>query len=135
MLVAVVVFFPVTLLFGVSKYLFTALALGVVLALFASYFVAVTVVPLFCAYFLKPVHEHGADGAEARKSWGARFHAEFNAKFEKMLNFYESVGAEKLSTARARSLIGFIGIFLLSFLLLSVHRSFVFSRAPTPANL
>src|SRR5580693_749012 len=31
MLVAVVVFFPVTLLFGVSKYLFTALALGVVL--------------------------------------------------------------------------------------------------------
>jgi multidrug efflux pump subunit AcrB len=36
MLVAVVVFFPVTLLFGVSKYLFSALALAVVLALFAS---------------------------------------------------------------------------------------------------
>src|SRR5580704_17974318 len=43
MLVAVVVFFPVTLLFGVSKYLFSALALAVVLALFASYFDAVTV--------------------------------------------------------------------------------------------
>ena len=54
-LVAVVVFFPVTFLFGVSKYLFTALALGVVIALFASYFVAVTVVPLFCAHFLKAV--------------------------------------------------------------------------------
>ena len=53
MLVAVVVFFPVTFLFGVSQYLFTALALGVVLALFASYFDAVTVVPLFCANFLK----------------------------------------------------------------------------------
>src|SRR5580698_9163646 len=81
MLVAVVVFFPVTLLFGVSEYLFGALALAVVIALCASYFDAVTVVPLFCAYFLKPIHE-GAEGAEARKkSWGARFHANFNARF------------------------------------------------------
>ena len=88
MLVAVVVFFPVTLLFGVSKYLFSALALGVVLALFASYFDAVTVVPLFCAYFLKPAH-HAAEGDAAKKSWGARFHAGFNARFEKMLNVYE----------------------------------------------
>ncbi len=86
MLVAVVVFFPVTLLFGVSKYLFSALALAVVLALCASYFDAVTVVPLFCAYYLKPAHEAGG---EAKKSWGARFHAGFNARFEKMLNVYE----------------------------------------------
>ena len=56
MLVAVVVFFPVTFLFGVSKYLFSALALAVVIALFASYFDAVTVVPLFCAHLLKAVH-------------------------------------------------------------------------------
>src|SRR5580698_6165533 len=75
MLVAVIVFFPVTFLFGVSKYLFSALALGVVLALFASYFCAVTVVPLYCAYVLKPVHEHGAEPADL--SWGARFHARF----------------------------------------------------------
>ena len=34
----IIVFFPVTFLFGVSKYLFSALALGVVLALCASYF-------------------------------------------------------------------------------------------------
>src|SRR5580700_4768319 len=80
MLVAVVVFFPVTFLFGVSKYLFTALALGVVIALFASYFDAVTVVPLFCAFFLKAVHGH-AEGSEAqRKSWSQRFHAGFNAR-------------------------------------------------------
>src|ERR1700691_2681140 len=75
MLVAVVVFFPVTFLFGVSQYLFTALALGVVLALFASYFCAVTVVPLYCAHVLKPIH-HGA--GPAKLSWGARFHANFN---------------------------------------------------------
>jgi len=89
MLVAVVVFFPVTFLFGVSQFLFTALALGVVIALFASYYDAVTVVPLFCANFLKAHHVGGAEQQASKKSWGARFHAGFNAKFDTMLNFYE----------------------------------------------
>jgi multidrug efflux pump subunit AcrB len=54
-----VVFFPVVFLYGVSRFLFSALALAVVLALFASYFVAMTVVPLFCARFMKtPAHTH-----------------------------------------------------------------------------
>jgi multidrug efflux pump subunit AcrB len=62
-----IVFFPVILLVGVSKYLFTALALAVVLALFASYVVAMTVVPLFCAKFITidPGHvHHGAAAIE-----------------------------------------------------------------------
>ena len=119
MLVAVVVFFPVTLLFGVSKYLFSALALAVVLALFASYFDAVTVVPLFCAYFLKPAHEpsaQGAEGPEVKKSWGARFHAGFNAQFEKMLNVYEKYVQKTLDRPR-EALILFVGVFVLSFVL------------------
>ena len=49
---------PGTFLYGVSRFLFSALALAVVFALFASYFVAMTVVPLFCARFLKAPH-HG----------------------------------------------------------------------------
>jgi multidrug efflux pump subunit AcrB len=55
-----IVFFPVVLLYGVSKYLFTALALAVVIALFSSYLVAMTVVPLFCARFIEvdPGHMH-----------------------------------------------------------------------------
>jgi hydrophobic/amphiphilic exporter-1 (mainly G- bacteria), HAE1 family len=89
MLVAVVVFFPVTFLFGVSQFLFTALALGVVIALFASYYDAVTVVPLFCANFLKAHHMGGEGHDNSKQSWGARFHAGFNAKFELLLNFYE----------------------------------------------
>ena len=45
-----IVFFPVVFLYGVSRYLFIALALGVVLALVASYLVAMTLVPrLLCA--------------------------------------------------------------------------------------
>ena len=50
-----IVFFPVTFLYGVSQFLFTALALAVVLSLFASYVVAMTVVPLFCAKLI-PAH-------------------------------------------------------------------------------
>ena len=53
-----VVFFPVTFLYGVSKFLFSALALAVALSLFASYAVAMTVVPLFCARFITATH-HG----------------------------------------------------------------------------
>ena len=63
-LTSAVVFFPVTFLYGVSKFLFSALALAVVLSLFASYFVAMTVIPLFCARFLKAAHHGGADVQE-----------------------------------------------------------------------
>src|ERR1017187_7608780 len=47
------VFFPVVFLNGVSRFLFVALALAVILSLCASYFVAMTVVPLFCAKWIK----------------------------------------------------------------------------------
>ena len=59
-----IVFFPVTFFQGVSKYIFTPLALGVVLSIFASYFFAMTVVPLFCAKFIQ------AEGRQAT-SFGA----------------------------------------------------------------
>jgi HAE1 family hydrophobic/amphiphilic exporter-1 len=116
MLVAIIVFFPVTFLFGVSKYLFSALALGVVLALCASYFDAVTVVPLFCAYFLKPVHGNGHGDGSVEKSWSERFHDKFNAQFERMLNFYERWVRKALDRPR-EVLAGFIILFLASLLL------------------
>ncbi len=58
-----IVFFPVTFLSGISKYIFTPLALGVVLSIFASYFFAMTVVPLYCAHFIRVV-----DGRNPRKA-------------------------------------------------------------------
>jgi multidrug efflux pump subunit AcrB len=67
-LTTVVVFFPVTFLFGVSKFLFSALAAAVGLALAASYFVALTVIPLFCSRFLKPA----ADGQPSAGRGGLR---------------------------------------------------------------
>jgi len=82
-LTTAVVFFPVTLLAGVSKFLFSAMALAVVVSLFASYFVAMTVVPLFCARYLKLQHPDHSIG------WGVRFNTAFNAGFNQMLKAYE----------------------------------------------
>jgi multidrug efflux pump subunit AcrB len=115
-LVTVVVFFPVTMLFGVSKFLFTALALGVVISLFASYFVAVSVVPLYCAFFLKGMAHHVEGAAAATKSWAARFHAAFNARFERMLDGYDRWVQKTLDHPK-EVVFGFIGVFLLSFAL------------------
>ena len=83
-LTTVVVFFPVTFLYGVSKFLFSALALAVVLSLFASYAVAMTVVPLFCAMFIKGPSWQVA-GPRANRPWGARFNAWFNRGFQRLL--------------------------------------------------
>lgn len=85
-LTTAVVFFPVTFLYGVSRFLFSALALAVVIALFASYFVATTVVPLFCARFLTTPHEAAKRGASG--AWGKRFNVWFNRNFEGMLEHY-----------------------------------------------
>jgi multidrug efflux pump subunit AcrB len=85
-LTTAVVFFPVTFLYGVSRFLFSALALAVVIALFASYFVAMTVVPLFCARFLKSPHD--ADAGQLAGGWGRRFNVSFNRNFERMLGGY-----------------------------------------------
>jgi len=87
--VDVVDFFPVTLLVGVSQFLFSSLALSFCLSLLASFVVAMTVIPLFCSRFLKGVHrEHGATKSEER-SPGGRFNAWFNRMFRGVLDFYE----------------------------------------------
>jgi multidrug efflux pump subunit AcrB len=90
-----IVFFPVTFFQGVSKYIFTPLALGVGLSIFASYFFAMTVVPLFCAKFVRIdphgiEHEHNLDAIEGKKpSIFRRFMVGFNHEFQRFLNWYE----------------------------------------------
>ncbi|MDB6089819.1 MAG: acriflavin resistance protein [Gammaproteobacteria bacterium] len=120
-LTTAIVFFPVTFLYGVSRFLFTALALAVVLSLFASYFVAMTVVPLFCAKLIKGHHGAG-EGHTAREegtapnasgSWGARFNRWFNGKFTRMLDRYEGTLGRALLRPAA-TVLGITGIFLLS---------------------
>ena len=101
-LTTVVVFVPVVFLYGVSKFLFSALALAVAIALFASYFVAMTVIPLFCAHFLRAAgHEQNANQQSSegepnphpvesrRRSLGRRFSEAFNRGFGRVLDSYE----------------------------------------------
>src|SRR5580698_7305381 len=115
-LVDVVDFFPVTFLFGVSKFLFSALALSFCLALLASFVVAMTVIPLFCSKFLKaaPHHEEEShSGAAGTKSWGSRFNAWFNRHFNHLLDFYERCVRRAL-TRPALTLVLLVGVFLAS---------------------
>lgn len=126
-LTTAIVFFPVIFLYGVSRFLFTALALAVVLSLLASYFVAMTVVPLFCAHLIKPhaLHGGGADpgaaGAPAADAhaagrlawWGRSFNDRFNRRFVAMLDRYEGSLARALLRPAA-TVLGISGVFLLS---------------------
>jgi len=106
-LTTVVVFFPVTFLYGVSRFLFTALALSVMLSLFASYVVALTVVPLFCAKLIKG-HKPDHDPSE-----GGGFNHWFNTKFHNMLNGYERVLGWSLLRPAA-TVVGLLAIFVAS---------------------
>jgi multidrug efflux pump subunit AcrB len=83
-----IVFFPVAFFSGVSKYIFTPLSLGVVFSIFASYFFAMTVVPLYCAKFIRRDDE-GEHSRRSKFGFFARFERKFNEKFQAMLNRYE----------------------------------------------
>jgi multidrug efflux pump subunit AcrB len=113
-LTTAVVFFPVTFLYGVARFLFSALALAVVLALFASYFVAMTVVPLFCAKLVKG--HGGAHGSQDARSPMVRMNASFNAVFTKLLDRYEAAVGWALRRPRA-TVAGITGVFLVSLLI------------------
>lgn len=129
-LVAVVDFFPVTLLYGVSKFLFSALALSFCIALVLSFIVAMTVIPLFCSKFLKAVpHGHGEHGAEIAEAgrklslWG-RFNASFNRGFNAVLNLYEK-WVRRAVTRPALTVAALMGAFVLSLALFPmIGRSF-----------
>ena len=111
-LATAVVFFPVVFLYGVSKFLFSALALAVVFSLFASYVVALTVVPLFCAKLIKhrPLHE---TDESARPGFGQRFNHWFNARFGQMLDRYDRLLARSLARPWT-TVLGLLGVFVLS---------------------
>ena len=82
-LTTVIVFFPVMFLFGVAKYLFQALSLAVVLSMLASYVVAMTVIPIYCARFLSAAEAR----AEAEGTTHGRF-AWFGRAYDRVAHRY-----------------------------------------------
>ena len=123
-LTSAVVFFPVTFLYGVSRFLFSALALAVVLALFASFVVAMTVVPLFCARYIKgSSHVTAVEDAAEKKlpperqeglsGWGARFNERFGRGFHRCLEIYDVYVRKSLARPKT-VIVGILVVFVAS---------------------
>ena len=87
-----IVFFPVFLLDGVSKYLFTDLAYGVVFSIFASYLFSMTLVPLYCSRFMEVEKDENSNA-----SLFARIKGGFNRLFAAMLERYEALACRVLA--------------------------------------
>jgi len=87
-----IVFVPVFLLQGASKFLFTPLAAAVVFAMLASYFLSRTLVPTMVHFFLEQeAHLYQAGHHEnnaAQNSFLWRLHHAFNRQFERLRAIY-----------------------------------------------
>src|SRR5450432_3927315 len=105
-----IVFVPVLLLTGAAKYLFTPLAMAVVFAMLASYFLSRTLVPTMVHYMLRSEVKLYALGAHGESAGGKGFiwrvHYIFNRRFEMMRSSYTSLLHWSLDH-RAPVLIGF----------------------------
>lgn len=112
-----VIFFPVTFLYGISRFLFSAMALSVVLSLAASYVISMTVVPLFCAKFLGTrVAEREPGGAKhsgPRQAF-ARFAAWMESGFERATEWYQGKLQTCLAHPRRVILLSVIALLVVS---------------------
>jgi multidrug efflux pump subunit AcrB len=80
-----IVFVPVLLLTGAARYLFTPLAMAVVLAMLASYLLSRTLVPTMVAYLLRSeisIYRLGEEASAVSKGIFWRIHHQFNKGFE-----------------------------------------------------
>ena len=78
------VFVSVFFLQGAARYLFTPLAMAVVFAMLASYGISRTLTPIMIGLLLRKEHER----RNIETGWLSRFHAGFNARFDRFRNFY-----------------------------------------------
>ncbi|MFL6463443.1 MAG: efflux RND transporter permease subunit [Bryobacteraceae bacterium] len=124
-----IVFLPVVLLTGAAKYLFTPLAMAVVFAMLASYFLSRTLVPTMMHYLLPaevPLYQQqeGQEEPKEAKNWIWRLHQHFEHQFEKMRERYK--GALEWSLHHRAVVLVIFGIFVLgsSLLTLAIGRDF-----------
>ncbi len=88
------VFTPVVLLSGPAKYLFTPLAMAVVFAMMASYFLSRTLVPTMMHYFLGSelslYQDEQAAKQEEEENWLWRLHSRFERWFDRRRDRYKT---------------------------------------------
>jgi multidrug efflux pump subunit AcrB len=118
-----IVFVPVLLLTGAAKYLFTPLAMAVVFAMMASYFLSRTLIPTMVHYMLRAEVKLYARGEheEGGKGFIWKSHYLFNRRFELMRASYTNllhwcldhrapvIGAFAIFVVASMALMGLIG--------------------------
>jgi multidrug efflux pump subunit AcrB len=96
-----IVFVPVIFLTGAARYLFTPLALAVVLAMMASYLLSRTLVPTMVRYLLagEAARYHGDEGVLADSGRGifSAIHHGFQNRFEALRDGYRNLLASALA--------------------------------------
>ena len=85
-LVMASVFIPVSFIGGTSGTFYREFGVTMAVSIFISALNALTLSPALCAIFLKP---HDKDGKEVKMSRIDRFHASFNASYNKILGRYK----------------------------------------------
>ena len=84
-----IVFFPIVLLTGAAKFLFTPMAEAVVLAMLASYVLSRTLVPVLARRLLSPHKvQEGDPMGEPKAAWGSRFNHWRDSGFERFKQSY-----------------------------------------------
>ena len=109
-----IVFVPVIFITGVAKYLFTPLALAVVLAMLASYFLSRTVVPTMVHYLLPAeahLHQEGHTAVDGGWIWAV--HQRFNHHFARLQAAYRDALTWSLDHAKT-VVLAFVALVVLS---------------------
>jgi multidrug efflux pump subunit AcrB len=105
-----VVFYPVVFLSGMARFLFAPLAIAATVAIVASYLIAITLVPAYCAVALRRKSTAGTDGS-ANTTVGTIQPGAVSRGFASLLNI--------VVTMRYPVVIGAAALFVLSLILLS----------------
>jgi len=124
-----IVFAPVLLLTGAAKYLFTPLAMAVVFAMLASYFLSRTLVPTMMHYLLPaevPLYqrEPGQPEPKEAQNWVWRVHERFDHAFDRLRHRYRNWLAWSLH--HRAIVLSLFALFVIgsSFLTLAIGRDF-----------
>ncbi len=115
-----IVFFPVVLLVGPARFLFTPLALAVVLAMLASYLLSRTLVPTLSRILMEREHHAGPAGSMGGGAWARFAHRMNQARdrgFGRFQAFYGRILELVLAHRRFTLLAG--GVFMATSLVLA----------------
>lgn len=122
-----IVFIPIFFLDGTAKYLFGPLAMAVIFAMLASYFISRTVVPTFVHFLLRgqPVlHDAGPGEPPPHGDIFWRIHVRFNRHFERFRSRYTHALTWCLNHRKATAIISLMCVLASAALLPLLGRDF-----------